>query len=377
MTDGVGTTTYNYQPIVSPPVLGTGSLASVTGPLTNDTCTYSYDELSRPVQTSMDGVISTAVFDVLGRTIGRSNELGAFAFAYDGGSGRMLSHNNPNGLTAVLGYANNIQDFDLQQITHMAGANLVSQFIYRNDVSRNVIENWSQQAGTQPPSVSTFAYDAVNQLLSAAVTNSGVAASNCAYSYDLSGNRLTEIAGGATTVSTYNALNQPGAKQNGTINLRTNEWDAKNRLTAVNAGSNRTEFTYDGMSRLAYIRQLQNGSEISFRRFVWHNGLICEERDKTGAIVNKRFFHEGVKLETGTNAGTYFYTRDHLGSIRELTDAGGNVRARYAYDPFGRRTKVSGDVDADFGYAGMLWSFEASLALTHFRDYDPNLGHWL
>ena len=47
---------------------------------------------------------------------------------------------------------------------------------------------------------------------------------------------------------------------------------AQNRLTAVNAGNHRTEFAYDGLSRLAYIRQLQNGSEVSFRRFVWCNG---------------------------------------------------------------------------------------------------------
>jgi RHS repeat-associated protein len=73
----------------------------------------------------------------------------------------------------------------------------------------------------------------------------------------------------------------------------------------------------------------------------------------------------------------FYYTRDHLGSIRELTDSGGNVRARYAYDPFGRRTRLTGDVEADFGFAGMFWSAEASLSLTHFRAYDPELGRWL
>lgn len=62
---------------------------------------------------------------------------------------------------------------------------------------------------------------------------------------------------------------------------------------------------------------------------------------------------------------------------RELTDAAGQVRARYSYDPFGRRTKVSGDLDADFGFAGMLWSAEAALYLTHYRAYDPELGRWL
>jgi RHS repeat-associated protein len=93
--------------------------------------------------------------------------------------------------------------------------------------------------------------------------------------------------------------------------------------------------------------------------------------------VTKRFFAQGVKCETGTNAGSYYFTRDHLGSIRELTDASANVRARYVYDPFGRRTKVSGDMDADFGFAGMFWAAEANLALTHYRAYNPELGRWL
>jgi RHS repeat-associated protein len=103
---------------------------------------------------------------------------------------------------------------------------------------------------------------------------------------------------------------------------------------------------------------------------------IAEERDNTGALV-KRFYRQGVQIETGASAGAYFYTRDHLESIRELVDNSGAVRARYSYDPYGRRTKVAGDVDADFGFAGMFWSAEASLHLTKFRTYDAGLGRWL
>jgi hypothetical protein len=80
------------------------------------------------------------------------------------------------------------------------------------------------------------------------------------------------------------------------------------------------------------IRQLQNGSEVSFRRLVWCDNEICEERDASGGTVAKRFFPQGVKFETGTVTGAFFYSRDHLGSIHELTDSGGTVRARFAYD---------------------------------------------
>ncbi len=377
MTDGIGTTTYNYNPITVATTLGAGRLGSVIGPLTNDMVTYVYDELGRAVRTSINGVTSTRTFDPGGRVVSVSNALGAFTYAYDGSSMRLISQSDPNGLVAARSYGNNLQDFALQQISHAVGATPISQFNYGRDIPKMQITTWSQQAGVQSPSVFTLGYDAANQLLSATVTNSGLNVGNFAYSYDRAGNRLTELAAGVTTASTYNALNQLSTTANAAVNSRTNEWDAEGRLTAVNAGNSRTEFAYDAGSRLAYIRQLQNGSETSFRRFVWCGGRICEERDKTGAIVIKRFYAQGVKLETGTNAGSYYYTRDHLGSIRELTDSTGMVRVRYAYDPWGRRTKITGDLDADFGFAGMFWSPEVNLAITHFRDYDPELGRWL
>ena len=377
ITDGIGTRTYSYIPISAPPALGAGELASTIGPLPNETTTYTYDSLGRPVQETMDGVISARTFDPAGRITGVSNELGAFTYSYDGSSRRVVSEIYPNGQSTTVGYGNNLQDFVFQQISNAIGATPISQFSYSHDIARQQITDWSQQAGSQSPSLFSFAYDAANQLLSAAVTNSGVLVNAFGYSYDPAGNRLTELVGGTTATASYNALNQLSTTANAVFNSRTNEWDAQNRLTAVNQGNLRTEFAYDGVSRLASVRQFQNGSQISFRRLIWSHNRISEERDMSGTNITKRFYPQGVALETGTNAGVYYYTRDHLGSVRELTDGTGNVRARYAYDPFGRRTKVSGDVGADFGFAGMFWSPEANLALTHFRAYDPDLGRWL
>ena len=109
---------------------------------------------------------------------------------------------------------------------------------------------------------------------------------------------------------------------------------------------------------------------------MWCDDELCEERDAAGAVT-KRFFPQGVQLASGSNSGSYFYTRDHLGSVRELTDSSGNVRARFAYDPFGRQTKVAGDLETDFGFTGLFWANEASLCLARFRAYDPEKGRWL
>ena len=375
VSDGAGMTSYSYIPITGVATLGAGRLGGVTGPLPNETVTYAYDELGRRVHSAVNGADAASAYDASGRVVGVSNALGLFSYAYDGGSRRLLTTTLPNGQTASRGYGSILQDLALQRITHQVGATPVSEFIYTRDEPAYRIVIWSEQAATQPPDIYSFAYDAANQLLSATVTNSGALVNSFAYTYDLAANRLSEQVGPSAYAASYNALNQlstttiPGGSH-------TNEWDAANRLTAVNSGSQRAEFTYDGLSRLVGIRQLVNGSEISHRLFVWDGRRIREECDTNG-FTTKRFFAQGVQVVTGTNSGTYYYTRDHLGSVRELIDVSGNVRARYAYDPFGRRTKVSGDMTADFGFAGMLWVAEANVSAARFRAYDPELGRWL
>jgi len=375
MTDGTGTTLYSYNPITAIPALGANQMASVDGPLPNDTITYGYDELGRRISTAINDVAMRMNYDAAGRVISETNVLGTFTYAYDGASGRLLTNVFPNGLVVEHGYGGNLEDRELQRITHRIGATPVSEFLYDRDHLADRITTWSQQAAATPPSLHTFGYDAADQLLSATVTNAGTLINTFAYSYDPLGNRLTEQVGASNSVATYNALNQIGTTTapGGT---RTNEWDAKDRLVAVNAGNQRTEFAYDGNGRMVGIRQLQNGLETSHRRFVWCDNAICEERDAVGAVT-KRFFPQGMKLESGPNVGSYFYTRDHLGSVRELTDGSASVRARYAYDPFGRRTRLTGDLEADFGFAAMLFANEVGVSLTRFRVYETGQGRWL
>jgi RHS repeat-associated protein len=71
----------------------------------------------------------------------------------------------------------------------------------------------------------------------------------------------------------------------------------------------------------------------------------------------------------------YFFSFDHLGSVREATDGAGNVVARYDYDPYGRLTVVQG-VAAPFGFGGYFYHAPSGLSLTKYRAYDPDLGRW-
>jgi RHS repeat-associated protein len=152
-------------------------------------------------------------------------------------------------------------------------------------------------------------------------------------------------------------------------NGQTYQWDAENRLIQITQGSSVTQFTYDGLGRR--VSETDNGTLA--KQWVWVSSVMAEERDATGTNVTKRFFPQGEQI-----GGTaYFYTRDHLGSVREMTDSNGTIQARYSYDPYGRATQVSGSMASDFQYAGYYEHAGSGLNLTLFRAYDPNTGKWL
>jgi RHS repeat-associated protein len=181
------------------------------------------------------------------------------------------------------------------------------------------------------------------------VTNNGVAET---LTYDLNGNEVS-----ATTCCSTN----------------TYEWDAADRLTAINSGANRSEFSYDGLGRRVQIVEKVGGSVVIATKFLWCGLELCEARDSTGSSVVKRFFGQGEQI-SGTN---YWFTRDHLGSVRELTDASSSIRARYDYDPYGSRIKLSGDLDADFAFTGHYYHQPSGFHLALYRVYHPAVGRWL
>jgi RHS repeat-associated protein len=72
----------------------------------------------------------------------------------------------------------------------------------------------------------------------------------------------------------------------------------------------------------------------------------------------------------------YFYSREHLGSVTAMSDAAGVVQARYEFDPWGRRIKVSGTTQATFGF-GHYFHSTTGLHLAPYRAYDANLSRWV
>jgi RHS repeat-associated protein len=187
-------------------------------------------------------------------------------------------------------------------------------------------------------------------------TVSGTAKS---FTYDANGNLCAENA-------QEPACNDPNA-------TRTYEWDAENRLLAVNQGTLRSEFSFNGGGRRIRIVEKDGGVSTADRRFLWCGSDICQERDSSGSVVRREFFDAGMKEDLAA----FYYTLDQQWNVREMVDASGTVVARNEYDPFMRPTQVLAVTDIVLPIAGHLFHTPTALSLAPARIYDPTLGRWL
>jgi RHS repeat-associated protein len=146
-------------------------------------------------------------------------------------------------------------------------------------------------------------------------------------------------------------------------------------MMAIVDGTHRSEFAYDGMGRRVKVAEFDNGNLTSKKLYWWLGGQIVCERDgiTSGFPITKRYFGQGVVV----GAERLFYTFDQLGSVRELVDSSGVVRADYRYSTYGERTKEAGDLDSDWGYGGLFHHAPSGLDLATYRTYDSKMGRWI
>jgi RHS repeat-associated protein len=62
--------------------------------------------------------------------------------------------------------------------------------------------------------------------------------------------------------------------------------------------------------------------------------------------------------------------------VTEVTDSTGTLLARFAYDPWGRRTVTGGTDVTNIAYTGHQWHSPSGLSLTQYRGYLAELGRW-
>lgn len=141
--------------------------------------------------------------------------------------------------------------------------------------------------------------------------------------------------------------------------------------------NNFSTFAYDGLSRNVSIVETIAGIVTSTKQFVWCSDKKriyqpCEERDASG-MLTKQYFRCGQI----NNPAKYFYSNDQLGTVRELTDSGGAIKAEYIYDPFGLAQTIQQTVASDIGFTGLYIHTRSAFNLAVFRDYKAIIGRWI
>ena len=436
--DGVGTWTFGYHaytttlPSVraqnSTELDGLGQLYYTAGPWGYDTVRYYYDSLGRIDKRTLDNYYSALdheveySFDDLGRLQDSITKIGTFDYDYIGDTGLLDGIAYPNGQQTDLTYHTHANGRYLSTIRNRvsSGGSYLSYYGYTYH-SGGQINRWTKilknSASTSEQKLYDHTYDDIYQTTNVKKRSMwGVLEQDSTYRYDAAGNRDKKTEGTAsTTYSTINARNQiktATGTEAGTFSYDDNgntlykivngdktnyEWDAENRLTAVevltgttpSTDDRRMEFQYNGAGQRVQIheKKYQSGTWQTVKRdyFIWDAAKIIQKRTTSTSYtkVSANYYGNGESRHGGTSSSqkkNYFYTRDHLGSVSEMTDQSKVIKAAYRYSPWGERSRKFGDsegLDCEFGFTGHYYEPNSKLHLTWFRGYDAGLGRWL
>jgi RHS repeat-associated protein len=366
MTDGTGTTTYAYHPVATPPGLGAGQLASVDGPLANDTITYAYDELGRVTSRTLNGVTTTWAYDALGRLTTLTDPIGSFAYGYAGTTGRVTSLGYPNGQTSSYTYLPVNQDVRLQAIQHKKpDTSNLNRYDYTYDAVGN-IKTWAQQADASPAQTYGFEYDRADQLTAA--TLAATTPKRYRYSYDPAGNRTVEQIDDAATLSTHDSMNRlltqvPG----GALAFRGTLSEA---ATVTIAGKPATVTAGNEFSGTAPVPA--GTSQVTVQATDAAGNVRTNVYQVTQTGPTKSFTYDPNGNLTGDGVKTYEWdAANRLVAVKQ----GGNTLASFTYDGNGRRaTKTAGGATLTYVYDGAQFLEERpSAGATKRHVYGPGI----
>jgi RHS repeat-associated protein len=360
MADGTGSTTFTYNPITGTVSPGAGQLYSVDGPLANDTIVYGYDELGRRLSASVNGVAASQTYDSLGRIGTMTNPLGIFTNTYlSSVSPRLQSTTSPSRPTVTYSYFSNSADKRLQTIqNNTSGGTLLSKFDYVYDADGEIASLTRQLGPTGFPMVwnnlGNPMNDAADQLTNLTEQRSIDQFVGFSWGYDNAGNRTSDNSG-TYSINTVNQITNSGylCDNNGNLTAdpsRTYEWDAADRLIAINypaVSGMRSEFTYDGLSRRVKIVE---------------KGLAAPVLDWTFQPTNTNYNDYSAPGSYSLSAGSYTLKLQGLnpngGDNTVLLDAvkllknGNNVVTNSGFE-----TPVLPSGTFQYNPSGATWSF--------------------
>ena len=245
-----------------------------------------------------------------------------------------------------------------------------------------------------------YDYDQTNQLISA--DHSDADNPNESYDYDKNGNRTQSSQHGDDYVTgANNQLESDGVytytyddqgnmirqEEIASGNIRTFEWDYRNRLVAVTdetarVETQRVEYVYDVMGRRIAKTVDADGAgsdEAITTHFVYDRDNVSLEFVGQNATPTQRYLYGpqvDQVLAQEDNAGQVLWLlSDHLGTVKDLVDDTGNVLNHRTYDSYGNLIAQSNaEFSSRYGFTGRELDEETGLYYYRARYYHSGIG---
>lgn len=246
-----------------------------------------------------------------------------------------------------------------------------------------------------------YGYDALNRLTSfkQGQITTGVEIPNpmkqVQYNLDALGNRTTMTVNGVTTNYTANNMNAYTAvtgmalqyDDNGNMTgdgTHTYQYNYNNRLISVDNGITAT-YKYDALNRR--IQKVVVEPVETTTNYYYCGDQAIEERNAPDIVQATYLFGISVDdvLQMQRGGNTYYYHKNHLGSVISLTNATGNLVERYEYDPYGQplffdatdNALSQSAVGNVILFTGRDYDFETGLYYYRARTMHPGLGRFM
>lgn len=148
---------------------------------------------------------------------------------------------------------------------------------------------------------------------------------------------------------------------------RTLAWDEANRLKTVSLASNTVTLAYgpDGA-------RAKKSSTAAFATTLYPSADVEIDPKTPGNEVYTRYPHPDIKVVNGVK---YFLHRDHLASVRMVTDAAGAIVEQTNYATYGERLNTG--FQTQKSYIGERFDAETGLLYLNARYMDPVLGRFI
>ena len=189
-------------------------------------------------------------------------------------------------------------------------------------------------------------------------------------------------------VITYDSMGNIKSKHNKLTNTTSNyTFNSRNQLVSYaqldesNQTTKTLSYTYDAFNRRVSKTDTSAGSATVTQKYLYDGDDIVAILDSNNAVIATITHDESIDTPLSiTNAnGTFYYHRDHQGSIIALTDSSGQVVESFTYDNhYGTIVDhtVTTETNNPYAYTGRELDTE-ELYYYRARYYDPQIERFL